>query len=152
MELPHMAMCRTMGEKTVAKGRWKNTNWADFNRVDSQGNPMLTRERAKGESDDKGIVKDFLPGGNCGVEPSSGVYHFSKIVDYSDLPPLKPASTIVSHIKWTDGKGGQAGRVDFPAGFDGVIATEVGGVAGFQDSFQSASNFRNPEVLRVLPG
>ena len=152
MELPHMAMCRTMGDKTVAKGRWKNTNWADFNRVDSQGNPMLTRERAKGESDDKGIVKDFLPGGNCGVEPSSGVYHFSKIVDYSDLPPLKPASTIVSHIKWTDGKGGQAGRVDFPTGFDGVIATEVGGVAGFQDSFQSASNVRNPEVLRVLAG
>ena len=128
MELPHMAMVRNMGEKTVAKGRWKDINWEDFNREDSEGNPMLTREKAKGESDDKGIVKDFLPGGESGVTPCPGVYHFSKIVDYSDLPPLKPASTVVYNVRWTDGKDGQAGRVDFPAGFDGVIATEVRGV------------------------
>ena len=30
----------------------------------------------------------------------SGIYFFSKIINYSDLPPLKPASTLVAGVKW----------------------------------------------------
>ena len=66
-------------------------------------------------SSDPGIVKDFMPGGkylefddeclktfvsHISFFLSAGVYYFSKIVNYSDLEPLKPASTIVRGVEW----------------------------------------------------
>ena len=65
---------------------------------------------------DDGIIKDFMPGTTLfflllllgkaltrfkrkSTVLSAGVYYFSKIVNYSDLPPLQPASTIVPGVR-----------------------------------------------------
>jgi len=100
---PASAIMRLMGEKTQV-GRWQA--WEKFGREVSEKPVMFS---------DDGILKDFMP----------GVYYFSKIVNYSDLPPLKPACTIVPGVRWIVGQDGEQGKVIFPESFDGVIATEL---------------------------
>ena len=64
-------------------------------------------------SDHPQIVKDFMPGwqylefeclktfvSHISFFLCAGVYYFSKIVNYSDLEPLKPASTTVQGVEW----------------------------------------------------
>ena len=83
--------------------RWQA--WEGFSREVTDG-PVM--------SSDPGIVKDFMPGGqylefddeclktfvsHISFFLSAGVYYFSKIVNYSDLEPLKPASTIVRGVE-----------------------------------------------------
>jgi len=101
--LPAAAIMRLMGEKTQV-GRWQA--WERFGREVSEKPVMFS---------DDGIIKDFMP----------GVYYFSKIVNYSDLPPLQPASTIVPGVRWIVGQDGEQGKVIFPESFNGVIATEL---------------------------
>jgi len=101
--LPAAAIMRLMGEKTQV-GRWEA--WEKFGREVSEMPVMFSPD---------GILKDFMP----------GVYYFSKIVNYSDLPPLKPASTIVEGVRWIVGQDGEQGKVIFPESFNGVIATEL---------------------------
>ena len=57
----------------------------------------------------------------------SGIYFFSKIINYSDLPPLKPASTLVMGVRWiTKFKGGKTFlKLEFPPDFSVEIASEV---------------------------
>lgn len=87
--------------------RWKP--FETFKREDSLTQaPLLTS--------DEGIIKDFLP----------GIYFFSKIINYSDLPPLKPASTLVAGVKWQVGPDGKSfPKLQFPPGFSGEIASEI---------------------------
>jgi len=91
------------------EGRWKP--FEVFNR-ECEGEPVMTSP--------DGIVKDFLP----------GVYDFNSIVKFSDLPPIKPASTIIEGVRWvdgeTDGEGHKRpGKLHFPVDFNGEIFTEL---------------------------
>jgi len=92
------------------EGRWKP--FEVFNRESSEGEPVLTSP--------DGIVQDFLP----------GVYDFHSIVKFSDLPPIKPASTIIEGVRWEDGDlDGEGhkrpGKLHFPLDFNGEIFTEL---------------------------
>jgi len=58
------------------------------------------------------------------------VYDFHSIVKFSDLPPIKPASTIIEGVRWEDGDlDGEGhkrpGKLHFPLDFNGEIFTEL---------------------------
>lgn len=98
LELPATAVMRMMGE-TGGKRAW-------------QGLGQMLEESTMNR---QGPIKEFLP----------GVYYFNMIVNYSDLPRLRPASTVVDGVRWQPGEEGDAGKIVFPESFSREIQSEV---------------------------
>ena len=89
-----MPVVESQDTESVGFGRWKA--FENFKRMTSQRKTLMKSK--------KGMpIKDFLPGkfDTCTLHLicCPGIYSFSDIVNYSDLPPMKPASTVVSGVK-----------------------------------------------------
>jgi len=100
LQLPTTAVMRMMGE-TGGKRAWEG---------------LGQRPPEQSTMNRQGPVKEFLP----------GVYYFNMIVDYSDLPTLRPASTVVEGVRWeAPGEEGEGGKIVFPDSFSREIQSEV---------------------------
>ncbi len=52
------------------------------------------------------------------------MYNLQEIVNFNDLPVLKPRYTEIRDVSWVSGKAGKAGKLSFPLDFDGILEAE----------------------------
>jgi len=95
-------MKENLGDQS--KKRWKP--FASFKRRVDRRTVM---------SSPSGIIRDILPGN----------YSASNLVQFDDLPPIKPVRTIVKGVEWVQGEAGKPSRLVFPDNFSGELETDI---------------------------
>ena len=83
-------------------------------------------------SSPSGIIRDILPG-NLKIfvrvkylnKNFEGNYSASNLVQFDDLPPIKPVRTIVKGVEWVQGEAGKPSRLIFADKFSGELETDI---------------------------